>query len=536
MSTGYFFPSAFSSVLCFSLGLCLSQQVWGQTDALSDVPTIEHVYGFWKTTGVQFHCPESDSITQEINTPAVQSLALAQTASAVFDFRPDGDFALDEVVHKTFRVANDTLIFKTENIKQIEKSYEDITHSDENWYTLDTTYTFDRYVIVRADEKTMKLKQIIHLDDGTISPAVNFFKHALSKLEVKSIEITTTYTRTKLPHAPWVQLDFRPSIDSSDKVLTREGIIMKGRSRDLHSLYGHSLVFLQKSNNEQMDTLFISSDNGVTWQSHLLNFGTDTIATYVNENGDKQYSLSKISIQRMYTNDNNLILKTNKGCYFTNEALTGEYLYEPGNQLAFCAHFRTDTVTLQRVGKKIHSCRIRREQIDISDSLWIIAGLVKSEVLGKSTKECQVFFRHLPDTLWGASSIDGSLFPGIMPQWLKIFDHAILMMTQYGMLISTDQGKSWSKQQHGGFAVNPTLSEDAEIRSLNIGTHWLIACNTGVWLSKDGGVTWVELNNQQLKKGVDSIAIVDDELFALTNSGYLWKANVQELLHYAQSE
>jgi len=29
---------------------------------------------------------------------------------------------------------------------------------------------------------------------------------------------------------------------------------------------------------------------------------------------------------------------------------------------------------------------------------------------------------------------------------------------------------------------------------------------------------------------------VDDELFALTDSGYLWKANLQELLHYAESE
>jgi len=110
------------------------------------------------------------------------------------------------------------------------------------------------------------------------------------------------------------------------------------------------------------------------------------------------------------------------------------------------------------------------------------------------------------------------------------------MMTQYGMLISTDQGKSWKKYQYGGFAVTPTLSEDAEICTLNVGNHWLIACKTGVWLSKDGGITWVELNNQQLKKGVDSIAIVDDELFALTDSGYLWKANLQELLHYAESE
>jgi len=486
---------------------------------------------------MRFNCPESEAITKEMNTPATEAMALAATASVVFEFRRNGDLALDEVVHKTFRIANDTLIFKNENIAQIEKSYEDSTYSDEHWYTLDTTYTYDRFVIVGANEKTMELKQIIHLDDETIAPMGNFIMMAYPELHGKSIEITTTYTRAKLPRAPWVQLDFTPFIDSSDRVLTWDGIMMKGRGRDLHSLYGQSLVFLKKSNNEQMDTLFISSDKGVTWQSRSLNFGTDTIDTYIDENGDKQYSLSKISIQHIYTTDNNLILKTTRGCYFTNDALTGEYLFEPGHKLSFCAHYRTDTLTLRHVGEKIKSCRIRRTQYDISDSLWIIAGLGKREVEGKYTKECQVFFfRNLPDTLWGASSIDGSLFPGMMPQWLKIFDHAILMMTQYGMLISTDQGKSWKKYQYGGFAVTPTLSEDAEICTLNVGNHWLIACKTGVWLSKDGGITWVELNNQQLKKGVDSIAIVDDELFALTDSGYLWKANLQELLHYAESE
>jgi hypothetical protein len=262
MPTGFSFPSALSSVLCFCLGLALSQQVCGQTDIIANVPTMEHVYGLWKISGMRFNCPESEAITKEMNTPATEAMALAATASVVFEFRRNGDLALDEVVHKTFRIANDTLIFKNENIAQIEKSYEDSTYSDEHWYTLDTTYTYDRFVIVGANEKTMELKQIIHLDDETIAPMGNFIMMAYPELHGKSIEITTTYTRAKLPRAPWVQLDFTPFIDSSDRVLTWDGIMMKGRGRDLHSLYGQSLVFLKKSNNEQMDTLFISSDKG----------------------------------------------------------------------------------------------------------------------------------------------------------------------------------------------------------------------------------------------------------------------------------
>jgi photosystem II stability/assembly factor-like uncharacterized protein len=66
--------------------------------------------------------------------------------------------------------------------------------------------------------------------------------------------------------------------------------------------------------------------------------------------------------------------------------------------------------------------------------------------------------------------------------------------------------------------------------------YWFAGCASGVWFSKDGGVTWLELNNQQLKQGVDSVAIVGDELFALAESGYIWKANLNALLDYAQKE
>jgi hypothetical protein len=549
MPNGFSLPSALSGVMCLILSLTLSQQVFGQPDANANAPTNEHIYGLWKTGGIQLYCPESEAITQELNTPAVHALTLAQTASVVFDFRPNGDLALNEIVDRTFRISNDSIIFKTQNVEQIEKSYDDSTYTDENWYTLDTTYTYDRFAIARSDEQTLALKQTIHLDDETFSPIGYFVMNAFKELKGKSIEVTTTYKRARFANAPWTKLDFHPSIDSSDMTLTLSGMVLESRCRNLRSINNGTLAFFRKRLKDgygfvasitedlnQVDTIYFSSDRGNTWQTRTMGFKRDTINTWVDDDGVTRYETSTNHIKRIQSSKTHFMINSRKNWFYCDN-FNGRMI--ASDELSMAERFKIhglDSTLVAMVEQKWAS-RPNQGKYDKPDYTYGDSLIIFSKK-NSTNYQYELYACHLNRFDWVKSTIDTKSFPGLWPNRVMILDSAVHVATQYGLFSSTDYGKSWQPNIQSGliFTIEMSLGESNKGNFIKHDQYWFAGCASGVWFSKDGGVTWLELNNQQLKQGVDSVAIVGDELFALAESGYIWKANLNALLDYAQKE
>ena len=56
-----------------------------------------------------------------------------------------------------------------------------------------------------------------------------------------------------------------------------------------------------------------------------------------------------------------------------------------------------------------------------------------------------------------------------------------------------------------------------------------------MFLSDNGGESWTEVNNKDLRKGVNSFVIANGEIIALTAESKLFHASVKDLVQYVKT-
>jgi hypothetical protein len=493
------------------------------------IPTLpQAIIGYWTTGGITFSCTEAPEVVEEWNKPSMQAMIQSTFGAQVFQFQSNDSLKVGNYQRLKYRFDRDTLVIQKKTREMIEISEDSLNAYYERMY-LDSTlsedalyhmvYTDEKSVVVSIASDSFVVKKTIVFSAESSNPMMFLFSKYLEELEGKTLITLTTYRRYKLPDAKWEQVEL--AIPERDTL----GILSSLKAMNLASANDSQIGFLQRDDLDEYNTLWYSVDHGKNWQNRKIDFPS-----------------SEERVRKLGSMNGYFLLQTTEGTYFTNDI---SLRLEKADSLLFMRIFGADSAKFKEISSASKTIpkgklKITNWYTSISFSRILAYGVRDGWSEDYETDDAsEAIFSYDTDShQWHSYPFDATGLPGFSPFDIELMDSVTYMFSQYGIYMSRDQGKTWS----------PKTTRDMS-KSLYLGSpklynpflkhqgNWFAGCATGVWMSKDGGLSWLNLNNAHLQKvGVISLTIMGDEVFVMDEKCNIWKAPLDELMRGAERE
>jgi hypothetical protein len=489
----------------------------------------EMIVGQWKAYDIHMRVPESKTLTKQFNEPFAKAFMLRAVRLTRQEYRANGKYMVNDQVVDTYKVSNDSI---TIGVNKTDKNQNRNNEQDE--LAMNPFYRGpiepDKYKIVLVNADTLILSRAVRLSDPMFSMVrmiSQMNQETALDFENSTLEVTTTYLRMKTEKAPWKEI----SAGVEPYVLKRNKSRVMS-SENLLSLDSTYICYLrQKNKNKQhyAEMHYRLNEEEKPYNRH--NFAAELYYRRINEKKWSKQQLifddPKEMVKSLSISGKFLTLETNQNIYFASEP---SYKFLPFNLLDESARNALSSGNSAMSAKWL-AIPIEQRNFEHGDIQDTVMMAVKQ---GRSKDGTSIYYTTQNAPEWGVSTIDNKQFPGLMPLALKIFDRAAILVTQYGNFISKDLGKTWELDPSSSINVPITLgSERANCSFTKYANYWFAACISGVLISADGGLTWIELSNSQLCRGVSSVAIMGDAVYALGEDDRIWKASLEDLLQFA---
>ena len=145
----------------------------------------------------------------------------------------------------------------------------------------------------------------------------------------------------------------------------------------------------------------------------------------------------------------------------------------------------------------------------------------------------------------------------IFPVKFLTFRNIIFASTSTGIYLSEDIGKNWNQIfpiyttliTTDGTNIYAVVKQDF-IKSTNMGGNWsrtffmiskvntlisienniLIGCDSGIYISKDGGVSWTQKNEGMKNTIINYLYVMNNNIIAVDKENYIWRRPFKEFL------
>jgi photosystem II stability/assembly factor-like uncharacterized protein len=339
----------------------------------------------------------------------------------------------------------------------------------------------------------------------------------------KIVTYTFSFYRVKEAKAPWTLINNNlPENRFSEGLMTANSKLFTISKNDLI---------------ESSDSFFVSHDFGLHWKSVSNGlpglFGTLYSPTCMAAVGGRVFVGSQTGIYSSESNGNfwtkvNSISLEDSSSHIISMASANKNVIVLADSLLYISN--DEGVSWRRKSDVLPN-DIVTVQVSATGNNVIVGGMRWSQ---------EVFLLSSTDSGESWSDISKNVttpdYPGLMVTSLHITEKTIFLDTQYGLFLSRDKGNSWKKVTNGlpsknsvrlGFSDSGRGSGSAIIEN---GTNIFYGYNKGVFLSANNGDSWSEVNNDELRNGVNSIVIADSKIFAFMPGNKLWTASINDLV------
>ncbi len=539
-----FFPFQLMRIFSFCLFILISCRAMAQSNSNKlDDSSIQSmpktILGYWKIEGISFLCPEAPEIEKNFNSQIVQMSIGSMAASQIFHFLPNDSLETGPItggqIFRKYWLSADTLLIQNKDFVPIELSEDslqllyaamekDSTLQFEQRY--DTVISVEKNIVTQINDNNLTVTKNMKFDLRDLGPLAGFLYNFEEQLVGNTFSITTRYNRYFPPNASWTKLPLK--IEKDTRFNFTENMFPS--AMNLAVAGNKHLCFLKKV----QDSLYSQEDNRF--------YDNDLYCLYYSEDAGMNWKKRDLDF---------LLYKTER----TRLKNWGDYILVK-NQETFFAHDVTgvfqkaDTsFAYNSLPKEWHNLRkleqayksIPKGNFDIKETAFgpnQIIGFGEYRNAQKRKVEYRIFSFEIESNEWKTYDFSNELF-NITPHHIQILDSVSYMFCQYGVLKSTDKGKTWLKHTSNDIGIQmnqqTVLGEIGNV-FLKHGNLWFQGGYTGVWVSQNGGLDWQELNNIEIKKnGIESIAIMNNYIFALDNEYNIWRSSIDDLMLYLQS-
>jgi hypothetical protein len=539
-----FFLFRLMRIFSFCLFILICCCAMGQSNPSKlDDPSIQSmpktILGYWKIEGISFLCPEAPEIEKKFNSQTVQMSISSMAASQIFHFLPNDSLETGPItggqINRKYWLSADTLLIQNLDFVPIELSedslqllYEamekDSTLQFEQRY--DTVISVEKNIVTQINDNNLTVTKNMKFDLLDLGPLAGFLYNFEEQLVGKTFSVTTRYNRYFPPNASWTKLPLKIEKDTTFNFTEN----MFPSAKNLAVAGNKQLCFLKKV----QDSLYSQEDNRY--------YDNDIYCIYYSEDAgmnwkkrDLDFLLSKEERTWM-RNLSDYILVKNQETFYAHD-VTG--VFQKADTTFFYNSLPQKWHNVRKLDQAFKS--IPKGNFNIKEttiSPYQIIGFGEYRNAQKRKIEYRIFSFEVESNEWKTYDFSNELF-NITPHHIQILDSASYIFCQYGVLKSTDKGKTWLKHTSNdiGIQINQqtVLGEIGNV-FLKHGNLWFQGGYTGVWVSQNGGLYWQELNNIEIKKnGVESIAIMNNYIFALDNEYNIWRSSIDDLMQYLQS-
>jgi len=513
----------------FLLNCCfagvISAQQFNATLQPEAIPTLpQAIIGYWTIGGITFSCTEAPEVVEEWNKPSMKAMIQSYFGAQVFQFQSNDSLKVGDYRRLKYRIERDTLVIQSESREMIEISEDSLYAYYERMY-LDSTlsedalyhmvYTEEKSVVVNIASDSIVVKKTIVFSTDSSDPMMFLFSKYLEELEGKTLITLTTYRRYKLPDAKWEQLELAIPEDTMAAYYPNAEVMAK----DLASANDQQICFLQRNSIDEYRTIWFSVDQGKNWQTRAIDF----LAPHE-------------SVNNLVANGEYFVLNTNQGAYYTKDIGSQFGIADIDSRIRFAG---ADSTKLREIIMAIQE--IPRGEFSIRNydfSLKRILAFGENIDHKKGKYEYKIFSYDADKRDWQIYPFDGTGIPGFWPFDMELLDSVTYMFSQYGIHMTLDHGKTWHPKKTNDMSKSWSLkTQKTSNRFRKHQGNWFAGCASGVWMSKDGGLSWLNLNNTHLQKvGVISLTIMGNEVFVMDKKCSIWKAPLDELIRGAEKE
>lgn len=486
------------------------QKIENNLNVPNDLTSKSFIIGKWKARDATMYCTQSASLTEQLNTPMLKGMLINALKTSIFEFTSDDKFYINDEKIDRFKVLDNCIIVgetKEANPNK-PKDSNDIRQTPSLFSAAEGQL---KYQILSVNQDSLVVSQTFDLSGPRF-----FFLQMLQSMSADSsinlkegsIELSATYYRVKPASAPWKM---------ASRVLTKtDGNEKKSGDavcKNLISLNEEYLCFLRIENGSYPSKaeLCFRDKNASNWSSKKIELADEAVS-------------KSISVRNNY-----LCLRTNQGLYYSKNPKEPLVNYDLLNADDKAAILGGDSLIEKRF-----ALLPKEGKFKVGDTHLPLIMAAKSSVNKDFT---EIYYTNLNEPDWKVATIDNQEYPGLMPLKLTILDKIAFLFTQYGVFASKDQGKTWELRLNTDIESKISLySKDINCSFTSNSHYWFASCDSGVWISKDGGLNWVEANNEHLRKGSNSISILGDSIYTFDSKNQLWSASIKELLNYSGIE
>lgn len=491
------------------LACCFSLMAESQPNAIStsfDKKTGEHlIVGQWQQTELSVTCDQIMGFNEAMNNPALRSSFKMLANGTSLQFGSGGEvisIMLSRTDTGRYQISDDGSVIYSNVKKKLFQKHKILE------LTSDT-------LIYTTNKKTKDPDQLQLLS-----------ALGLKKDTTKTVTYTYVFYKIKEANAPWTAI---------------ENNLPKKRWVD-NLVANDSTLFTVVSDpySESNDSIFASNDHGANW----------TYAGYASPKAEEQ----EIMIRKV---GSKIFIATSTG-FFATEKMSRSWVAIKALPAHTDSYFQkqfgaTTSRIYVSVGDKLFASIDDGNTWDSvttplkpDDILMTLAVNATNIIIGgldnnqPSGPDAFLLLSADEGHTWKNIQLVSEDYPGIMVNYAAIAGSSIFINTQYGMFRSDLQRINWipmkgldRPQANSGFSsLAPTgKAGEAMIAS---GTNLFYGGPGGMFLSDDGGQRWTEVNNKDLRKGVNSFVIANGQIIALTAGSKLFQASVNDLVQHTK--
>lgn len=453
------------------------------------------IIGHWKGVSMSAKCDALPGFNELIDNPMLAVSMKAQANAMSFQFMPNKKLVIVTVMETDtvkYEIAGGTITFISTNRehKLVRKTVKIISLTDDA-------------LIYSKEVKT---------SDPSFGPILQMLN---AKNEInKAVTYTYTFRKIREAKAPWaaIENDLPKNETAENLVANTSGVF----------------AIIRGNENEGVDSVFVSKDYGKHWNAALRGLpklsAEATSPTCMVSSGEKIFIGTQAGIfssennGQAWTKINSILFKDSSD-HLVSLATSNNNIVALVDSVLYVSKDNGLTWV-----SKLNSlpAYMTAPQLFAAGSNIIIGGMEWGQ-------ETSLLFSSDNGDTWSdiGKTVDKTKYPGLVSTGFTA-GTSIFMSTQYGLFVSKDKGARWDPVANG-------LPSDANSNKIIVNNNAIFCGGSqGVFLSVNNGDTWSEVNNEELRKGVTSLAVFGSNIYALTRENKMWKASINELVGSGQ--